>query len=320
MLAARHHPTVPPGFPSSLSSGILLGFLAALAACASTQVSVTEVLEQREPLVPDRFPGAARLLSGFDPQDPSANDSIPESILFGLELDLRGRIQRWLLKIEVREPFAPGIIHQQIKAPGGSLDYDSRRRRVQVTLLDSAGKKLGGSTVYAPWDFLTQGFVCSCELAQLLVEAQPGDLDYRGRKLARAEAARQMFGGFATLTAFLRIIRENELLSSMLWKIIDRPSVFSILFHGGVSLSLNAQLTNAKTLPDSHLGGELSRLSGYRTTLRLSANGSPVLDAIVWVTEPESPYRLSGGIVAIEGFRPSDPKVRFRMEILAARR
>jgi hypothetical protein len=145
-------------------------------------------------------------------------------------------------------------------------------------------------------------------------------VDYRGKRLTRAKAAKHMYGGFATLTAFLRIIKNNELLSSVLWRVIDRPSIFSILFHGGVTLSLNAQLTAATPLPDADLTGELSKLPGYRTTLRLEANGSPVLNAIMWVTEPQSPYRLSGGIIVLEGFRPSDARVRFRMELLAARR
>jgi hypothetical protein len=93
-----------------------------------------------------------------------------------------------------------------------------------------------------------------------------------------------------------------------------------MLVHGGVTLSLNAQLTTAMPLPDPELSGELQRLPGYRATLRLDANGSAVLNTIMWVTEPESPYRVSGGIIVLEGYRPSDAGVRFRMELLAARK
>lgn len=288
--------------------------------CSSPPMPLAEVLElPRAPLVPERFAGAPGLLRGFDPGDPAAADSIPETALFGLELDARGRIQRWLLRLEAREPTAAApTICQRINAPGGSLAYESRRRRLQVTLFDGAGRKLRDSMVDVPWDFLATGFVRSCDLAQQLADTQAVEVDYRGKRLARAEAARHMYGGFATLTAFLRIIKENELLSSVLWQVIDRPSMFSILFHGGVNLSLKAQLTTAAALPDPDLRGRLSKLPGYRTTLQLQANGSPVLNAIMWVTEPQSPYRLSGGILVIEGFRPSDARVRFRMELLAA--
>lgn len=299
----------------------LLVALAALSACSAPQMSLAEVLElPRESLVPERFPAAARVLEGFDSVGPSTSDSTPEAALFGLELDERGAVQRWLLLIEARDPPTTHEIHQKVNAPGGSFAYTSRTRLLQVTLFDAGGTRLGGSTVHAPWDFLAAGFVRSCDLARALSGSEAREVDYRGKQLTRAEAARHMYGGFATLTAFLRIIRKNELLSSVLWKVIDRPSLFSLIFHGGVTLSLNAQLTTSTPLPDTDLRGRLAELPGHRTTLRLNANDSPVLNTIMWVTEPHSPYRLSGGIIAVEGFRPSDARVRFRMELLAAKR
>jgi len=315
MLAARRGPTFLLALLSALAA------FAALASCSAPQMSVAEVLDlPRESLVPGRFPGAARLVAGFDSQDPSAPDSISETALFGLELDGRGAVERWLLLIEAKEPPAAGEMHQKVSAPSGSFVYPSRRRRVKVTLFDGDGRQLAQSTVRVPWDFLCAGFVRSCDLAKQLIDTKAAEVDYRGKTLTRAEAARHMYGGFATLSAFLRIIKNNKLLSGMLWRVIDRPSIFSIIFNGGVRLSLNAQLTAATPLPDRDLSTELSKLPGYRTTMRLDANGSPVLNAIMWVTEPQSPYRLSGGIIVLEGFRPSDARVRFRMELLAARR
>ncbi|MHC4514689.1 MAG: hypothetical protein ACYTGW_09430 [Planctomycetota bacterium] len=317
---------------------MILAGLPGVSACSSPQMSLAEVLElPREPLAPERFPGAAELIAGFDPQDPSAADSIPERALFGLELDYRGKARRWMLLVVADEPPGSRIIQQRVSAPGGALTYESRGRQVKVTLFDAGGGKLMESTVMAPWDFLCGGFVRSCELAKHLIGTQVTEVDYRGQRLTRAEASRQLYAGFATLTAFLRIVKKNKLLSSVLWKVVDRPSILSILLHGGVALSLNAELTAATPLPDSRpvrsenraaaaavgsagLSEELSLLPGYRTTMQLLANGSPVLNAIMWVTEPQSPYRICGGIVVLEGFRPSDARVRFRMQLLAAER
>ncbi|MEE9127864.1 MAG: hypothetical protein V3U11_12055, partial [Planctomycetota bacterium] len=63
-----------------------------------------------------------------------------------------------------------------------------------------------------------------------------------------------------------------------------------------------------------------SGVAGYRVTMQLRANGSAALNAVIWVTEPQSPYRICGGIILLEGLRPSEPRVRFRMQLLAARR
>lgn len=147
MCAARRGPPFRPFL-------VLPLFLLAFTACTS-QMSLDQVLElPRAVLVPERFPGATRLLDGFDPPDPGAPDSAPERALFGLELDARGEVQRWLLLIEAKEPPAGGGMHQKVNAPGGSFDYVSRRRQIQVTLCDGDGQRLGESTVYAPWDFL----------------------------------------------------------------------------------------------------------------------------------------------------------------------
>ena len=107
-------------------------------------MSLAEVLElPRESLVPERFPAATRILRGFDPNDPSTSDSTPETALFGLELDERGAVQRWLMLIEAKDPPTAHEIHQKVNAPGGSFNYTSRTRRLQVTLFDADGTRLG---------------------------------------------------------------------------------------------------------------------------------------------------------------------------------
>ncbi len=309
---------------------LLAVLLEGVTGCSSPQTSWAQITDvPRTPLTGEHFPGAARLLAGFDRQDPAAADGIKERALFGLELDERGKVQRWLLLVEASEPPVPTrIIRQQLKAPGGSFTYESRTRPLRVRLFDADARKLGESTVVVPWDFLCVGFVSSCELAEHLLVTQLTEVDYRGQRLTRAQAARRMYGGFATLTAFVRIVEKNKLLSSVLWKVVDRPSILSVLFHGGVTLSINAELTSAAPLPitdpiqsqNDGLGPEFAQLPGYRVAMQLSANDTPALNAIMWVTEPQSPYRLCGGILVLEGLRPSEPRVRFRMQLLAARR
>ena len=300
--------------------------LAGVTACSTPATSWAEILHQLPtPLTLEGFPGASKLVRGFDSLDASVSDAVGERALFGLELDERGKTQRWLLLLEASEPpVATRIIRQNLKAPGGNFVYESRSRRLRVRLFDADARKLAESTVVVPWDFLCGGLVRSCELARHLIGTQVTEVDYRGRQLTRAQAARHMYGGFATLTAFLRIVENNDLLASVLWKVVDRPSFLSVLFHGGVSLSLNAELSSATQLPDrelaGELAGELAELPGYRVTMQLRANDNPILNTVIWVTEAESPYRICGGIIALQGLRPSEPRVSFRMQLLAARR
>ena len=63
-----------------------------------------------------------------------------------------------------------------------------------------------------------------------------------------------------------------------------------------------------------------SYLRNFKVPLQVKANDTPVLNATMRVTDPWCPFRGCGGILSLTGFRPSDPTVRFRMEVLAARR
>ena len=293
---------------------------------------MSEILAQPDAggLTHQEFPGANRLLSGFDRADGSVDDTVGERALFGLELDVRGRKRRWLLLAEVTERVidanASGITdmsrvsRKTVVAPGGGeFVYESRLRPMRVTLFDPTGKQLRSSMVMAPWDFLCRGFSRTCDLARLLTETRKGPVTYGSRKLSRKEAARELYGGFAALMAFLGIAQDNKVLSSVLWQVIDRPSVFSVLLRGKLELAILARADTA-TADAEVLPGQPAGLRAYRVPLQIHANHTPVLFARMLVTDTKSPFRIGAGILALDGFRPSDPKVRFRLQLLAARR
>ena len=211
------------------------------------------------------------------------------------------------------------VSRKTVVAPGGGeFVYESRLRPMRVTLFDPAGKQLGSSMVMAPWDFLCRGFARTCDLARLLTETRKGPVTYGSRKLSRKEAARELYGGFAALMAFLNIAQNNKVLSAVLWQVMERPSVFSVLLAGKLELAILAMAHTATADAEVFPGQPVLR--AYRVPLQIRANHTPVLFARMLVADAKSPFRISAGILAVDGFRPSDPKVRFRLQLLAARR
>jgi hypothetical protein len=119
-----------------------------------------------------------------------------------------------------------------------------------------------------------------------------------------------------TLNALFQLVQGNEALSPILWETVDVPSVFSMLAHFGVTVSVGAEVDRAVFGAPAVLG------SGPTCAVPVTvlANGNPALLCTLFATDPQPPFRLSAGIVAIEAAHPTDATRRFSMRLLAAHR
>jgi hypothetical protein len=123
--------------------------------------------------------------------------------------------------------------------------------------------------------------------------------------------------GIAVYT-FFDIGRQKPELWRLITDVSDRPSWFSVLTHLGVEVTLRMDLEASQPL--ERVPGLPLPVPGCRVPIVVLANGDPALYVNVYAIEPLPPYHLVGGVVAIEAYRPSDPRITLRLDLIAARR
>ena len=147
----------------------------------------------------------------------------------------------------------------------------------------------------------------------------------KGRKLATAlmitpAEERALGGSFPALLSYFGTVQETPGLQDILMKILDRPSIWSILLHGGVnSVDFSWQL--------DHLGPAQASswdlpapLSAYYLPMVLNLNKHPSLRLTLVVAPPRPPLLACGGIVGVLAEKPSDKDTYLTLRVVSARR
>ncbi|MCA8952482.1 MAG: hypothetical protein KDE27_23425 [Planctomycetes bacterium] len=272
------------------------------------------------------FPGATRLLRGFDQRDTASAWQDGDRVLFGLRLKNGTETRRWLLRLEVALRTDPGEGDDRAPIDQRSWHYtaviadeprrieiDSRLARVRVTVHDQQAELLGESSVFLPADLMTRGLLPGVECA-LTHQQQGGDFS----SFASVEQVRPMAEGLVALIALLQVVQNDDVLEDYFWQVVQKPSVWSVIAGFGVRASLTASLeksTAVTALPAQLPAGTRA----YATPLRVDVNDNPALLADVVVVDAARPYALCAGIVAATARHPNKPDVTFDVQLLAAR-
>ncbi len=275
-----------------------------LAACASAPPTP---LPEAAAITAAEFPGAASLLTGFAPERQRSAWFPGETILYALRLERGSDVKRWLVRMTLLadKPDVPrdGVSKLTMHMDAGNeVTLMSPYLPFRVEVFDAAGAPQADSTVKVPYDFLRYSF-----------------LDAAGRLQEKplTDAGRnQVAGAHAALISFLGILQNDPVLANILWQVVDRPGVLSVIASLGVTIGLHAELEQA-TPATAHVP-EWTR-SAVTFPLVLTINDTRALDAKITATDPWLPLRMGGGIVQVEATRPSDPSVRFTARVLAAR-
>lgn len=289
-----------------------------LTACASTPAPTAfQRGLELAPLAADEFPGAAGLLPGIGALR-DVPDWLPEErVLYGIRLQREGRLQRWLVRLQVLRPTVPqstlapllpggGKLHYELE-DGEQLTFESTWIEVGVEVFDAEGHLLRSSKTQAAGDLLRLGLVDACDRAGALLAREPG------RKVtSHPEEKRAIARGVVALLSFLEIARTDESLSPILWEAVEKPSALAVIADLGVKLGLTVQFEQAEA------GVALEERPGFRVPATLLVNGAPGLHCRFLVTEPMPPLRLGAGIVALEAVRPHDASTRVQLQLFGA--
>lgn len=152
-----------------------------------------------------------------------------------------------------------------------------------------------------------------------------GDAEVQaGRKLAEdlhltEDEQRALAGAGPALMSYFSIVQRTAGLEEILFKILDLPSLWSILRRGGVSA--NFRMESKRIAPaDPADWGLPANAPMYHLPLVLELNKQPALNITLAVTSPQSPLLACGGIIGLQAERPGDKERFLSLRILSARR
>ncbi|MGE3172610.1 MAG: hypothetical protein AB7O97_08275 [Planctomycetota bacterium] len=326
-------------------SSVLLHALT-LAACAAAPQKAPPDPALLPDLPADAFPAAAAIVEGFDPVPGDASWESSDRVLFGLRLRRGAEEQRWLLRLDVvigetmrnfaatytdpsgvertKHTDAMAVLFPQRSWPyTATLDGQTSEHEVRASMMmvgvgvfdAETGVELGKSVVRLPLELLRSGLLpaavsASARRARGEASDEPTEV--------RLQQVRQEVEAWIATVALLHVVQEDSVLADYFWQVVEKPGIWSVLTHLGVSVTIDVQFENAvpATAVPSHQprGGD-----EMVVPVAILVNGAPALFADALVGSSDRPYALCGGLRAAVARCPSRDDLAFDLVLLAAR-
>jgi hypothetical protein len=118
------------------------------------------------------------------------------------------------------------------------------------------------------------------------------------------------------LDAFLSAALKIKDFSNLLNKVLNRPTIWSVISNFGVDRGLMYNPADVKPFDINNIG---INLPAYEQPIRIDLNGKPALNARIIMTEARPPWQACAGIVKIYAENPVDHDVKLVMQVIAAR-
>jgi hypothetical protein len=113
------------------------------------------------------------------------------------------------------------------------------------------------------------------------------------------------------------VVQDDPVLSPLLWQVVDKPSLWSLVQNFGAHVLVQPQFREARRVP-SPVPAAGARV--HRVPMTLSVNDAEALQTELLVRPSVPPFALCGGIVAATAWHPRHRDRAFTMVLLAARR
>jgi hypothetical protein len=208
--------------------------------------------------------------------------------------------RRWLHFSGESHWTVPGTLENRWR----QVSIRSPMHRVGIQLYDGQGLPVASSEVHLA-EFVGLGHMAACDAVDDSQRVEPSTED------EMEERANGLLHGIQSLVALLTLAEADELLSDLLWDVIRKPSLFSLIAHLGAKVSLAPDYTKSERLDVAPAGVELP---GPFRSLPVTINGRVALILELVVTDPQPPASITSGIVAFVGRHPtSNLAVRGRL-------
>jgi hypothetical protein len=134
-----------------------------------------------------------------------------------------------------------------------------------------------------------------------------------------AEEKRALAGWAPAMFAYFSAVGQTPGLDMILWKLINLPSMWSIVRHGGVtaSIDLETEKVGPLRLPASWTLPEQAPV--FTLPLSIELNRQPALNATLFVADPRPSLLASGGIVGFLARNPRDEQNYMTLRVISTR-
>lgn len=301
------------------------------------------------PVLADAARAASLPLAGIDPPGEAGSLNLGDSVTALVTLFQKGRRPaQWLLEVEA---VAPDSIEQARKprepwvwytSAGDKLEFASAQAPVSLRLLgpfaETAGKAPKAKEQKARFT-LDKGFlglgldeaaaaIYRMHQAKLTnhFSARPepfneaqiaeGKMAVAALHLTAAEQ-RGLAGLAPALLSYFELVQHTPGLDRLFFKVVDLPSVWSIVRHVGVKASLDVEPEHFGPI-DTAAWGLPTRPPGYGFPMAFRLNGQPALTVTLVVAPPRPPLLACGGIIGLLAEKPSEKETYLTLRILSA--
>jgi hypothetical protein len=134
-----------------------------------------------------------------------------------------------------------------------------------------------------------------------------------------AAEERALAGSFPALLSYFKTAQEAPELLDILAKTLDRPSLWSLLWHGGISSTAFRWDATHISPADASAWQLSSHPAAYYCPMTLLLNQHPSLDLTLVVTAPHPPLLACGGVLGLLAEKPDDKRIYLTLRIVSAR-
>jgi hypothetical protein len=133
-----------------------------------------------------------------------------------------------------------------------------------------------------------------------------------------AKEQRAIAGSQLALMSYVHLVQETPGLDSLFYKVVKLPSVWSVVRHLGVSVSVNLEKNYVAPTAVSNWNLEPETVC-YTFPLSLRVNDQLALLTTLVVAPPRPPLLQCGGIVGMLAEKPDDKNTYLLLRIISAR-
>jgi hypothetical protein len=146
----------------------------------------------------------------------------------------------------------------------------------------------------------------------------------KGRKVAQeahitSDDERALCGAVPALLSYFNFAQHTPGLQDIFFKVVDMPSVWSMVRYVGVSANLRFETAQFRAA-DAFAWEASGSAPAYYFPMSLDLNNQPALKLTLVVTAPKPPLLGCGGIVGMLAEKPGEKETYLTLRIISARR
>jgi hypothetical protein len=146
----------------------------------------------------------------------------------------------------------------------------------------------------------------------------------KGRKLAESthitsDDERALCGSCPALLSYFDFVQHTPGLQDICFKVVDMPSVWSMIRHVGVTANLTFETEQCRAA-DAFAWESSGNTPVYYFPILLKLNNQPALRVTFVVTSPKPPLLGCGGIVGMLAEKPGEKEMYLTLRVISARR